>query len=89
MPPNGEVSKYIGVAIAKGPKVMVKIGWRFLKVKRKARKAETLFKRRLIDGGMDPGSAAHLAEAYGSTVSIRQLLQTMGIPGKALENDKP
>jgi hypothetical protein len=83
------MGKYVRLALTKAPKIVLKIGWRYLKVKRKARKAETIFRKRLLAGGMDPESAARLAEDYASTVSIRQIITTMGVPGKALDNGHP
>lgn len=88
MPPHREdVARYVGIALRKGPKVMLKIGWRYLKVKKKAQRAEALFRERLLASGMDADQADRLSERYSSTVSIRQLLQTMGVPGSTFRDN--
>jgi hypothetical protein len=81
------VAKYVGIALRKGPRVMLKIGWRYLKVKKKAQRAETLFRQRLLASGMQADLADRLADKYASTVSIRQLLQTMGVTGRAFKGN--
>ena len=88
MPPQREdVAKYVGIALSKGPRVMLKIGWRYLKVKKKAQRAETLFKQHLLASGMEADQVDRLADQYSSTVSIRQLLQTMGVPGRTFKEN--
>jgi hypothetical protein len=86
LPPQREdVAKYVGIALSKGPRVMLKIGWRYLMVKKKAQRAETLFKQRLLASGMEADQVDRLTDQYASTVSIRQFLQTMGVPRTAFK----
>jgi hypothetical protein len=72
--------KLIGVVIAKSPKLLLKLSWRYLKMKKQAQRAEKEFRERLEASGMDPETAARFAEQYGSTVSIRQMMKGIGIP---------
>jgi hypothetical protein len=86
LPINEEVQQYVTLAITKGPKVALKLGWRFLKVKKKAQRAEAIFRRRLVASGLDPETAQRLTDRYGSTVSVRSILQTIRFRGRALDN---
>ena len=75
-----EAFKYIAHAMAKAPSVALKIGWRYLKVKKRAQRAEKLFRKRLEASGIDRETAVKLADRYASTASIRHMLQTFGMP---------
>ena len=86
MPPTDEMRRTIGVVLAKGPRVVLKIGWRFLRVKKKAQRAEIQFRKKLMASGMDREMAYRLADKYASTVSIRQLLQQFGFPRWTFDN---
>lgn len=82
MPNREELPKIVGVVMAKSPKLLLKLSWRYLKMKKRAQRAERTFRQRLEASGMDPEMAARLAERYTSTVSIRHLLKEIGLPGK-------
>jgi hypothetical protein len=77
-----ELPKLIGIVMAKSPKLLLKLSWRYLKMKKRAQRAEKQFRKRLEASGMDPEVAARFAEKYGSTASIRQLIQEFGFPRK-------
>ncbi len=79
-----ELPKLLGIVISKSPKLLLKLSWRYLKVKKQAQRAEKTFRNQLEAGGMDPETAALLAEKYSSTVSIRQLMKEVGVPGKVM-----
>lgn len=82
MPGREDLPKIVGTVIAKSPKVLLKLTWRYLKMKKQAQRAERTFRQRLEASGMDPTTAARFAERYTSTVSIRHLMKEIGIPGK-------
>jgi hypothetical protein len=87
MPERDDIPKIVGVAIAKSPKLVLKISWRYLKAKKQAQRAETIFRKRLEASGMDPRTAAELADRYASTVSLRHIMKQLGIPGIAFNGD--
>ena len=80
MPRREEVPKLIGMVLAKSPKVVLKISWRYLKAKKKAQRAEAIFIKRMEASGMDREMAAKLAERYTSTVSLRKMMKEIGVP---------
>jgi hypothetical protein len=82
MPQREEIPKIVGIAIAKSPKLVLKLSWRYLKTKKQAQRAERTFKRRLVAAGIDPETARELADKYSSTVSIRHFMKELGVPGR-------
>ncbi|NOQ53474.1 MAG: hypothetical protein GQ558_02580 [Thermoplasmata archaeon] len=84
MPRREELPKLLGVVLYKSPKLLLKVSWRYLKVKKQAQRAEKAFRQQLEDGGMDPEAAARLAEKYGSTASLRQMIKEAGVPGQVM-----
>ena len=87
MPTREEVPKLIGIVLAKSPKAILKISWRYLKAKKKAQRAEAIFIKRMLASGMDRETAERLAEMYTSTVSLRKILKEVGIPGSVFNGD--
>ncbi len=85
MPRREEIPKIVGVVLAKSPKVILKLSWRFLKAKKKAQRAEVIFKKRMVASGMDRETAKKLAERYTSTVSLRKMVKELGIPGSVMK----
>ncbi len=88
MPNREDIPRLVGTVIAKSPKLVLKIGLRYLRAKKKAQRAEAIFRGRLEAAGMDPQEVERLAEMYSSTVSLRQLMRQMGVPGKVLNGKK-
>jgi hypothetical protein len=82
-----EIPKLIGIVLAKSPKVVLKISWRFLKAKKKAQRAGTIFIRRMEASGMDREMAEKLAERYTSTVSLRKMMKELGVPGPVFDGN--
>ena len=87
MTERDDIPKIVGIAIAKSPKLVLKISWRYLKAKKRAQRAERTFRKRLEATGMDPDMAAQLADTYGSTVSLRHFMKELGVPGIAFNGD--
>lgn len=79
-----ELPKLLAIVLSKSPKMLLKLSWRYLKVKKQAQRAEKAFRQQLEEGGMDPETAARLAERYSSTASLRQLIKEVGLPGKVM-----
>jgi len=88
MPTREDIPRIVGTVIAKSPKLVLKISWRYLKAKKQAQRAEATFRRRLEASGMDPRDVERLSERYGSTVSLRQMMRQVGVPGRALNGEK-
>ena len=87
MPSREEMPKIIGIVLAKSPKLVLKISWRYLKAKKKAQRAEAVFRKRLKAKGIDGEAIDRLAEKYSSTVSLRAMMKEIGIPGIAFNGD--
>jgi hypothetical protein len=80
--------KLLAIVLAKSPKLLLKLSWRYLKIKKQAQRAEKAFRRRLEASGMDHETATRLAEKYSSTVSLRHMMKELGIPGSVFGNGK-
>ena len=87
MPSRDEIPKIVGIAIAKSPKLLLKVSWRYLRAKKQAQRAEVVFRKRLEAAGMDRRAAQQLAERYTSTVSIRELWKQLGVPSRVFEDN--
>jgi len=87
MPDREELPKFIGVVLAKSPKLLLRLSWRYLKMKKQAQRAERTFRRQLEASGMDPKTAARFAERYISTVSLRHIVKEIGIPNGIFGNN--
>lgn len=85
MPRREEIPKLVGIVLAKSPKVVLKLSWRYLKAKKKAQRAEAIFIKRMEATGMDRETAKKLAERYTSTVSLRKMIKELGIPGSVMK----
>ncbi len=87
MPSREEMPKIIGIVLAKSPKLILKISWRYLKAKKKAQRAEAIFRKRLEARGMEPEAIEKLAQKYSSTVSLRAIMKEIGVPGIAFNGN--
>jgi hypothetical protein len=87
MPSSEEIPRIIGIVLAKSPKIVLKLSWRYLKTKKKAQRAEKVFRRTLEAKGLEPEMIERLAERYSSTVSLRAMMKELGLPGSALNGD--
>ena len=81
MPTREEMPKLIGIILAKSPKLILKVSWRYLKAKKMAQRAEAVFRKRLKAKGMDQETIDKLAEKYSSTISLRAMMKQIGGPG--------
>ena len=53
MPRREELPKLLGIVLSKSPKLLLKLSWRYLKVKKQAQRAEKAFRQQLEGGGVD------------------------------------
>lgn len=88
MPPKDDPMKYVAMAVAKGPKIALKLGWQYLRIKKRAQRAEKVFRKKLLAAGLEKETAERLAERYASTVRLKELLRTIGVPGSAMGNGR-
>ena len=82
-----EMPKIIGIVLAKSPKLVLKVSWRYLKAKKQAQRAEVVFRQRLKAKGMDDEAVDRLAEMYSSTVSLRAMMKGLGVPGSVFNGN--
>jgi len=71
---NDDPIKWFGMAIAYLPSLLIKSGASFLRFKRQAKKAGKVFRKELIDQGMDKKMAAELTQEY---VQASELFKTL------------
>ena len=70
------------VALAGITVLMVKLGFLYLRLQVKSKRAERLFRRHLLRGGMSKQQARQLSEDYRGIASLRRILvaNRVGIP---------
>ncbi|MBI5001112.1 MAG: hypothetical protein HZB92_06255 [Euryarchaeota archaeon] len=69
----------VAAIAARGLVLSVQLLFAYMRLKRKARKATRVFRKNLVKGGMDRGTAQRLASEYECFVSIRQLVKGMNL----------
>ena len=87
MPRRDDVPRYVALALSKAPGAALRVGWSWLRVKKKAQRAEKLFRKRLEAAGMEKELARRLAERYASTVKLRKLMREFGVSGGILNGN--
>ena len=73
-----DIPRIVAMGIAYGTSVGLRVGFDYLRLKRKARKASATFVRELERGGVPPELARELGEEYGSEVRVRSLMDMVG-----------
>lgn len=73
-----DIPKLVAMGIAYGTGAGLKVGFDYLRLKRKARKASATFVRELERGGVPPELARELGEEYGSEVRVRSIMDMVG-----------
>jgi len=56
------------------PSIMLKLGFEFLKFKREAKKGGKIFRKELIEHGIDPKTASELSYIYLQSSNLRGYL---------------
>lgn len=69
--------KFFGILIPFLPKLLFKFSLTFLRFKRKAKKAEKVFKKELLEQGLDKQTASELTEIYMKSSKIKNFIQTV------------
>ena len=68
---------FIGVLIPFLPKLLFKFSMTFLRFKRKAKKAEKVFRKELLEQGLDKQTALELTEIYMKSSKIKNFIQAV------------
>jgi hypothetical protein len=71
---SGDAPKWVAVATTSGLSAAAKLGWGFLKVKKRAQGADAVFRGQLRAAGMGPEQTDELSSAYLSSVRLRRLV---------------
>ena len=67
--------KLFGLILPSMPSLILRLSGTFLRVKRDANKAGRVFKKRLIEQGLDKKTATDLTEIYLESSHIRKYIQ--------------
>jgi len=71
---SGNVPKWLAMATTVGLGAAARVGWSFLRVKKRAQGADPVFRGQLTAAGMGPKQADELSKAYLSNVRLRKLI---------------
>jgi hypothetical protein len=73
---DGRMIRVMGMTLPALPGLLVRLGATFLRFKRRAGRAGTIFERELRRRGLDPDTASRLTREYLEGGSLRQYVQT-------------
>jgi len=82
--PRRDIPKTAAVIIYTVPGLAIRLGFNYLRMKKRSQRAAKRFVRNLQANGMPEAEAKRLGESYGTEISIRKLVSGR-IPG-LLEN---
>lgn len=71
---SGNAPKWVAIAATSGVGTVARVGWSFLRVKKRAQGADPVFRDQLTAVGMGREQADELSAAYLSNVRIRRLV---------------
>jgi len=75
---GADIPKLVATAMATAPTLVLRLGFTYLRMKRRSRKVSKAFQTRLERDGVPPDLARKLGEEYGSELSIRKFLDLKG-----------
>jgi len=78
---SDEIVKMVPVLMVEIPKMALKLGVPFLRMKKRVQKAERQFRTGLEESGMPPGLARELSDQYAKDLSIRRIVSGMQASG--------
>jgi hypothetical protein len=79
---SDEFVKMVPVLMVEIPKMVLKLGVPFLRMKKRVQKAERQFRTGLEESGMPPELARELSDQYAKDLSIRRIIS--GMQGSAM-----
>lgn len=88
---GSDTPKLLAAMAVKVPLMVIRIGWPYLMMKRRANKCSRRLRKQLVEGGMPPHLAAKMADNYASELSVRKFLANMDFKGfrARVGGDKP
>jgi len=69
--------KFFGILLPFLPKLLFKLSITFLKFKRRAKTAEKVFRKELVEQGLDRQTASELTEIYMNSSKIKNYIQIL------------
>ncbi len=80
MPDREDMPRIVGIVLSRSPRIILRTGWRYLKAKKQAQRAERLFRQRLEGQGLGPEAVDRLTEMYISNISLRVIMKDLALP---------
>lgn len=75
-----DIPKIVASVMSAVPTLVIRTGWAYLRMKKRAQKASKEIEREFVANGIPPKFAEKLAEQYASELSIRKMMGQMDIP---------
>jgi len=76
-----DMVKTVATVIATVPKLVIGVGWSYLKLKRQAGRCSREMERKLVAEGMPKEFASRLADKFATEISIKRFISKMDLPG--------
>ena len=76
--PDGDIPKTVAVIMTTIPSLVLRTGFTYLRMKRKARKNAKKVMKGMIENGLPREYAKKLADAYDSGLRLRNIMGTFG-----------
>lgn len=73
--------KTVATIMATVPKLVIGVGWSYLKLKRQANRCSREMERKLVAEGMPKEFASRLADNFAVEISVRKFISKMKLPG--------
>jgi len=75
-----DLPRIMAAVMAAVPSLVLKTGWAYLMMKKRAQKASKMLERELVSSGIPAEYAGKLADQFASEVSIRKIIKTIDMP---------
>jgi hypothetical protein len=76
-----DMVKTVATIVATAPKLVIAVGWSYLKLKRQANRCSREMERKLVAEGMPKEFASRLADNFAVEISVRKFISKMKLPG--------
>lgn len=75
---KADIPKMVATAMTVAPGLTIRLGFSYLRMKRRSRMVSKAFRVKLEQDGVPPDLAKRLEDEYGSEISLRKLLDKGG-----------
>jgi len=75
-----ELPKIVASVMSTVPTLVLRSGWAYLRMKKRAQRASKQIEREFVSGGIPPEFAEKLAEQFASDLSVRRMIRQIDIP---------